>query len=90
MCDILKLSDTVNLHNFLYVYDHHHNNLPKALSNTFKSIKDMNSHLTRGSKSHKLIFPRARTTVYGINSITYQSIKTWNYLTENLSDEVFL
>ena len=46
------------------------------------------SHLTRGSKSHKLISPHARTTVYGINSITYQSIKTWNYLMENLSDEV--
>ena len=74
MCNILRLSNIV-LQNFLYVYDHHHNNLPKAISNTFKSIKDVYSHLTRGSKFHKLIFPRAQTTVCGINSITYQSIK---------------
>ena len=59
-----------------YMYDHHHNNLPKALSNTFKSMKYVNSHLTRRSKSHKLIFPPARTTVYDINNITHQSIKT--------------
>ena len=49
MCNILRLSDTVNLQNFLYVYDHHHNNLPKALSNTYKSIKDAHSQLIRGS-----------------------------------------
>ena len=46
MCNILRLSDTVNLQNFLYVYDDHHHNLPKAVSNTFKSIKDVHSHLT--------------------------------------------
>ena len=65
MCNILRLSDIVNLQIFLYMYDHHHNNLPKALSNTLKSIKGVHSpYLTRGSKSHELIFPRARTTVY--------------------------
>ena len=97
MYNILRLFDTGNLQNFPYVYDDHHNNLQnfpyvyddhhnnlQKTLNTFKSIKDVNSHLTRGSKSHKLVFPRARTTVYGINSITCQSIKTWNYLMENL------
>ena len=86
-CNILRLSDIVNLQNVLYVYEHHHHNLPKALSNTFKSIKNVHSHLTQGSKPHKLIFPRVLNviSVFGITNITYQPIKIWNYLMENLS-----
>ena len=74
-CAIYSDYLSLNLQNFPYVYDHHDNNLPKVLSNTFKSIKYVHSHLTQGSKSHKLIFPHAQTTVYEINSITLQSIK---------------
>ena len=33
----------------------------------------------------KISLPRVNTNAYGINSITYQSIKTWNIINKTLS-----
>ena len=85
--NILKLTDIVQLNNFLLVHDHYHNNLPAIFNNMFSYTKDLHSHNTRGSKQQNICFPKVNTQTYGINSIKYQSIKFWNTINKTLPND---
>ena len=75
---ILKFCDHVTLQNFLFAYDHYHNTLPVSLQNIFILVKNTHDHSTRTSTHKYLALPMTNTIRYGINSIKYQSISTWN------------
>ena len=85
--NILKITDLVQLNNFLLVHDHYHNNLPAILNNMFSYTKDLHLHNTRGSKQQHISFPKVNTQTYGINSIKYQSIKFWNAINKTFSKD---
>ena len=69
---------TVILQNFLFAYDHFHNTLPPSLQNIFILVENIHEHNTRNSNLKCLSLPSTKTIKYGINSIKYQSISTWN------------
>ena len=74
---ILKLSDHIKLENIVYIHNSLRGNLPIPLRDSFHLAE--NSYCTRGSLMHKLVLPKART-LYGLNSINYQSVAAWNYI----------
>ena len=78
--NILNLTDTINLQNFLLVRDCIKGELPDALSNTFQLVRHTHSYNTRSSLQNKVTIPAVRTTIYGIRSIKYQSCQIWNFL----------
>ena len=78
--NILKLSDHIKLLNFTFVHDCVNNNLPISLKGTFQLANSVHSHNTRGASRFKIKVPKTNTIVYGIKSITYQSIEFWNSL----------
>ena len=77
---ILKIADNIKLQNFLLVFSDAKGDLPTALSNTFKLAQESHRYNTRGASQHKMVLPAAKTVVYGLRSIKYQSITIWNYL----------
>ena len=83
---ILKLNDYVTLQNFLFAYDHFHNLLPISLQNIFILVENTHEHNTRISTQNFLSLPLTNTKKYGINSIKYQSISTWNMFMGLYSD----
>ena len=83
--NVLRFNDIVKLNNFLLAYDHYHNKLPVTFNNLFTYTKNIHTHDTRSSKQQLISLPRVNTNAYGINSITYQSIKTWNIINKTLS-----
>ena len=84
--NILKLSDIINLQNFLFVRDDLKGELPNALTDTFKLVSNVHNYNTRSASQSKVTMPSVRTTIYGIRSITYQSGAIWNYLVTKLRD----
>ena len=73
---ILKFSDHIKLENIIYVHNSLRDNLPVPLRGSFHLAPDST---TRGAAMHKLVLPRART-LYGLNTITYKSTASWNYI----------
>ena len=71
--NILKLSDIINLQNFLLVRDDVKGNLPTALTNTFQLVRNSHNYNTRSSAQFKMTVPSVRTTIYGLRAITFQS-----------------
>ena len=88
---ILKLSDYVKLLNFTYVHDSINRTLPEALQNSFQVASVIHSHDTRDSSQcntqFKMSLPKARTQVFGVNSIRYQSVASWNVIMDKLPQE---
>ena len=76
---ILKLSDNTKLLNFMYVLDDINHNIPPALENTFHLIANSHDYSTRRSVQSNVSAPAVRTTIYGLNSIKFQSYKDWNF-----------
>jgi len=70
------LSDQIKIHNFCFVHDSINNKLPTVL-NTFKKTSDVHSYNTQGSLFNVQL-PTARTAVFGIHSIRYESATIWN------------
>ena len=87
---VVKFTDNVKLLNFLYVYDSINGNLPSSLNYNFKPVHSIHSYNTRGSAQNQLILPKARTQVYGLNSIKYKSTHTWNTMIKKYSKIDFL
>ncbi len=80
---ILRISDYIKLQNFLLVWDDVKGQLPVALTNTFNPVVNHHNYNTRGAAHFKMVTPPVNTVVYGIRSITYQAIKTWNYFMDH-------
>ena len=77
---LLKISDLVKLNNLLLIHDILNDQSPSNLSNTCVLETYTDYHETRGKTLGLLIKPQCRTTKYGLNSVSYQSISIWNEL----------
>ena len=75
-CNILKLSDIVNLQNFLFAYDSLQGNLPSSLIGQFSLVNTVNN--TRNEMYNQLNRDRSNTITYGTFSIKSRSIDIWN------------
>ena len=75
---ILKISENVNLLNFLFVNDCINNNIPEVFQNNFVPVNDIHNYNTRNAAKYNMALPRVNTTVFGLMSITYQSTSVWN------------
>ena len=78
--NLLYFSDLVKLRNILLVHDILNAQSPTDITDTY-SLKGYDaSHNTRGRSLGLLAKPQCRTTKFGLNSVTYQSILNWNDL----------
>ena len=72
---ILKIKDFIRMQNFLYAHDDINENLPHALRGQFNLVATSHNDMTRNSVNNKVLLPSVRTTVYGIKSIRFQSLR---------------
>ena len=87
---ILKFSDCIQLQNLLIVHERLKGTLPSVLHNIFGYIKDKHNYNTRSAKQNLLTQPKVNTQVYGIMSITYQAMLTWNKWARRFAEKEFL
>ena len=74
----LTMYDQVTLENCLFVFDQLNKNIPESFTDYFTKIQQVHDHNTRGAQNTHIYTPQIKTTLYGINSIIYQSITAWN------------
>ena len=86
---ILKLQDFVKTQNCMLVHDFMNNALPSCFQDYYFKTNTMQIQ-TRNSWLGCLFIPSAKTSTYGLNSITQQAISIWNITTKanktNISD----
>ena len=83
--NILKFSDEVQLQNCLLLYDFVNGNLPECFDNRFFTLKNVYYEITtRGASNCCLFKPLKNTTRYGLSSVAYKPIYTWNKITTDL------
>ena len=70
---MLKLSDNIQLSNFLLVHASFN-----VFKDTFKPIKEKHKYSTRGAINQHVALPNVRTQIYGIKSVVYQLSQMWN------------
>ena len=75
---IFKLSDNIQLSNFLLVHSSFNHALPMAFKDTFKPIMEKHKYSTQGAINQHVALPNVRTQIYGIKSVVYQSSQMWN------------
>ena len=75
---ILRYQDYVEVLNCFFVYDCIKNLLPNTLKDTINHIAHRYS--TRSVSKKQLQLPKVKSTKYGLQSITYNAINTWNKL----------
>ena len=87
---ILKLENHISLQNCLFVYDFLNKKLPTCFNSYFQSVSQVHTQGTRSSQWGCLYIPHISTNKYGLNSITNQSIHTWDHFSKlfkcNLKD----
>ena len=81
----LKMYDQVTLENCLFVFDQLNKNIPESFTDYFTKIQQVHDHNTRGAQNTHIYTPQIKTTLYGINSIIYQSITAWNNIQKNIN-----
>ena len=89
-CEILKLSDSVNLQNFLFAHDSLNNRLPTSLSGDLFLVDTI--YNLRNETYLQLQRPDNKTITYGSKSIKSKSVDIWNFVNkycfmENLLDK---
>ena len=84
--NILKFSENINLLNLLFVNDRLIDKFPLAMNRIFKFKGKKHNYQTRNS-SHRLTLPNVNTSTYGLNSIEYKCISTWNRMILKFDDE---
>ena len=82
---ILRLDDFISLQNSLFVHDFLKKKLPKCFDSYFHTIEEVHSIGTKNAKLGCLFIPFVSTSKYGLNSITIQSILSWNTLCKALN-----
>ena len=75
---ILKFNDQIRIQNFMLVHDSIKGNLPSAFDDVFKTVQSRHCYNTRNASQHQKNLPKVNTLIYGLNSIRYRAIKTWN------------
>ena len=79
---ILKLKDYIKLQNCLLIHQYLNDRLPECFNGYYHQLHSTYLLETRNSKLGCLFQPRKNTTAYGLNSISHQSIITWNQMTK--------
>ena len=79
--NILKFSDIVLLQNIALLHNLFHK-MPNSVQNIF--AVDFTHNGTRGGKLGLINHPLVRTTNFGLHSIRYYSVKSWNDLQDSL------
>ena len=64
----------------MFVYNCTKKELPTALLNNFNTVSNIHNYNTRGARQHKMVVPKVNTQIYGIQSITFQSVNFWNFI----------
>ena len=87
---ILKLEDNIKMQNCLFVYDFLNKNLPECFDNYFQRLEEIYTEdiTTINSELGCLYTPFVATTKYGLQSITRQCIKSWNFFTKELNTDL--
>ena len=85
---ILKLEDFISLQNALFVHDFLNKKLPTCFDDYFKKAADIHSIGTKSAKLGCLFVPLVSTIKYGIQSISRQSILSWNTLCKDLNSNL--
>ena len=81
--NILKINDMVKVENILFIYDYLNNLLPDCFQNEFHLLANSYTSVgTRRSNLGCLHIGRRKSTKYGTNSISHQSIQNWNSTTK--------
>ena len=75
---VLKFEDQIKIQNFLLAHDFFNNNLPDTFNNLFSLVNNSHNHNTRAAAKNHFRPPKVRTSIYGLKSITYQSVTYWN------------
>ena len=83
--EILKLTDHVNLQNFLFAHDSLNNILPSPLTGQLSLVDS--DHNTRNETWLQLNRPRTKTINYGSKSIKSKSIDIWNFINKDSYQE---
>ena len=76
---ILKFQDQIRLNNYFHVHDSINRQLPPSLQENFHYLHDIHAHKTKSSDQFCVKLPKTHTITYGINSITGQAARSWNY-----------
>ena len=88
---ILKVNDIIKIKNIELIYDYQNNLLPQSFQNDFLKLENIYTSVrTRNSRLGCLFVPRRNSTKYGLNSISHQSILTWNTFTRLLNRNLAL
>ena len=84
-CGILKLTDNINLQNFLFAYDSINNQLPSCLNQLFNFVET--NHNTRFDALFQLEKKSTETILYGSNSIKSKATDVWNFFNLHHKEE---
>ena len=82
---ILKISDFINLQNFLLVHDSLRDVLPSSLGGRMKFLEHV--HATRSLGCLQLVRTRTKTVTYGSKSIKARSVDIWNSINKTHHSE---
>ena len=80
---LIKLMDLVTIHTALFMFQFHHNLLPKALANFFSLISFKHGYSTRLASKSTYYIDQVRTNDGKFN-IDFCGPFVWNNLDENL------
>ena len=75
--------DLVSIHTALFMFQYHHNLLPKAFDNFFLSISSKHNYNTRLASQSTYYINRVRTN-YGKFNLHFSGPSIWNNLDEEL------
>ena len=85
---ILRFIDNIEVQNMLLVSDSLNSRLPSILNNMYSFIESAHYYKTRNSIKCKLLFQKVNTSVHGLNSIEYKSVKVWNKFIDTFPDHI--
>ena len=85
---ILKLEDFIKLSHCLFIHDYLNDMLPKCFEDYYQRLNSMYFERTKNAKLGCLFVPFKKSTKYGLNSITLQSILTWNSICRILKTDL--
>ena len=85
-CNILKFFDLIQYNNCFFVWKQKHSLLPTVFDNYFVNRQGC-GHNLRSVTNQNLTVPMKQTITYGVNSITYQSIKSWNSIPSHIKTD---
>ena len=80
----LQLKDLIKLNNCLFIHDYLNDLLPDCFKDYYIPLNSLYFEGTKNAKLGCLFVPFKKSTKYGINSITHQSILTWNSMSKVL------